>query len=243
MTTPTSRLFSNFAVPLASLSMAALMLFPGCVSKRQYVPETDPKTPPPPTMQGYGDFFNGQMVVEASLGRGFRLRPGKIKDIMSRRALDLDNPFAEVYYLDEPDEPERQYFMPRISNSTLPPIALRLRVTNLAKEPVDVEIIECDSLLGNFAVRPEKITIAPGESGSPDPMTSLLGLSDGEFQLKIGLKVGTLKETKILMMRVIKEAPPPKEGGSGGGAPAPAEAPAPATPAEAKAATPAAAEK
>lgn len=186
---------------------SALIFFSGCASQKEYVPELDPNAPPPVTMQGYGEFFEGKLLVEASLGRGFRMRPGRMRDMDRRgRGGEEGGGFTDVYYLDGPDETENQFFIPRMSNSSLPPIALRLRVTNQMQEPVEVEFIECNSLLGNFAVRPEKITIAAGETGAPDPMTSLLGLSDGEFQLKIGLKVGSAKETKILMMHVIEGA-------------------------------------
>lgn len=187
----------------------ALLSFSGCAhKKKEYVPESDPSAPPPPALQGYGEFFEGKLLVEASLGRGFRMRPGKM------RALDLSDEFADTYYMDE-IEPEAQQYIPRMNNSTLPPVALRLRVTNQMAEPVEVEFIECNSLLGNFAVRPVKLTIAPGETGAPDPMTSLLGLSDGEFQVQVGLKVGAVQETKILMMRVVKDARPPEMGKRG----------------------------
>lgn len=203
MTTSTTRLLP-FVLGVCSL---ALLPFSGCTHKKEYVPETDPKAPPPPAMQGYGEFFDGKLLVEASLGRGFRMRPGRMRDMEGRRGRGGDeSPFADVYYLDDKDEVDQQYFIPRMSNSTLPPIALRLRVTNQMQEPVEVEFIECNSLLGNFAVRPEKITIAAGETGAPDPMTSLLGLSAGEFQLKVGLKVGQAQETKILIMHVIENA-------------------------------------
>ncbi|MDF9826922.1 hypothetical protein M2447_001007 [Ereboglobus sp. PH5-10] len=204
MTNPTLRI-----VPLI-LGVCSLVLlsFSGCAHKKEYVPETDPNAPPPPAMQGYGEFFDGKLLVEASLGRGFRMRPGKMRDMDGRRG--RGDSFTEVYYVDSDDEPEEQYFIPRMNNSTLPPVALRLRVTNQMAESVEVEFIECNSLLGNFAVRPEKITIAPGEMGAPEPMTSLLGLSAGEFQLKIGLKVGAIQESKILMLHTLKDARPPE---------------------------------
>jgi hypothetical protein len=202
MTTPTARFLT---IVLAGFSLA-LLPFSGCSTHKEYVPETDPNAPPPPTMQGYGDFFDGKLLVEASLGRGFRMRPGRMREMANRQGRGDENPFSDVYYIDGQDEVEDQYFIPRMNNSTLPPVALRLRVTNQLQEPVEVEFLECNSLLGNFAVRPEKITIPAGETGAPDPMTSLLGLSDGEFQLKIGLKVGAAQETKIVMMHVIKDA-------------------------------------
>lgn len=202
MTTPTHRFFCI----LSSLCAFALLPFSGCTSHKEFVPETDPSAPPPATMQGYSEFFDGKLLVEASVGRGFRLRPGKMRDAAGRHGRGSEeNPFSEIYYFDD-SEAEDQYFIPRMNSSTLPPVALRLRVTNQMKEPVEVEFLECNSHLGNFAVRPEKITVAAGETGAPDPMTSLLGVSDAEFELKIGLKVGSAKETKVLQMHAIKFA-------------------------------------
>jgi len=197
------------------ITATALLFADGCASRRDYVPEIDSKATPPPAMQGYGEFFAGKLMVEASLGRGFRMLPGRMKDYARRNRGgggegedDDGNGFTDVYYIDQADA--EQYFIPRMSNSTLPPIALRVRVTNQTQQPVEVEFLECNSPLGNFAVRPEKITLAAGATGSPDPMTSLLGVAGDEIQLKIGLRVGDAKETKTIILRTIKTAPPPQ---------------------------------
>ena len=196
------------------ITVTALLLASGCTSQREFVPEADPKAPPPPAMQGYAEFFDGKLLVEASLGRGFRMRPGKMKDFAGKRRggrggghVDEDgNPFTDVYYVDQ-DEVQ-QYFIPRMSNSTLPPVALRVRVTNQTQQPVVVTFLECNSVLGNFAVRPEKITIAAGETGAPDPMTSLLGMAGNEIQLKVGLKLGDARETQTIVLRTVKIVTP-----------------------------------
>jgi len=171
-------------------------------------------------MQGYGEFFGGKLMVEASLGRGFRMRPGGMKNYAGKHRRgggggdggeglgedDGGDSFDDVYYVSQ--EESDQYFIPRMSNSTLPPVALRVRVTNQMQQPVEVVFLECNSSLGNFAVRPEKITVAAGETGSPDPMTSLLGVATDEIKLTIGLSVGGVKETKIITLRAIKTAAP-----------------------------------
>jgi len=197
--------------------VAALLLASGCETRRHYVADTDPKAPPPPSMQGYGEFFGGKLMVEASLGRGFRMRPGGMKNYAGRHrgggggasegGDDGGDSFDDVYYVSQEDSD--QYFIPRMSNSTLPPVALRVRVTNQMQQPVEVVFLECNSVLGNFAVRPEKITVAAGETGAPDPMTSLLGVPSDEIKLTIGLSVGGVKETKVITLRIIKTAPPP----------------------------------
>jgi len=212
----------------------ALLLAGGCSSPRELVPSVDPKAPPPPSMQGYGEFFDGKLMVEASLGRGFRMRPGKMKDSMGRGKKrgggeyggENINPAADVYYVDEEDREQMpQYFIPRMTNSTLPPIALRVRVTNQTQQPVEVVFLECNSSLGNFAVRPEKITIAAGETGAPDPMTSLLGVAGDEIPLKVGLKLGDARETKVILLRVVKTALPPTPEKPADSVPAPAVVP------------------
>jgi len=169
-------------------------------------------------MQGYGEFFDGKLLVEASLGRGFRLRPGMMKNYSGRHrdggggGDEGDGSFGDIYYVSQEDTEE--YFIPRMTNSTLPPVALRVRVTNQTRQPVEVQFLECNSALGNFAVRPEKITIAAGEIGSPDPMNSLLGVTSDTIQLKIGLGVAGAKETKVLTLHTIKTTPrPPAEKG------------------------------
>jgi len=214
MTTATSR--NRLAIFITAI--LALLLATACTTRREYVPASDPKTPPPPSMQGYADFFDGKLLVEASLGRGFRLRPGAMRNYPGRNrrggaSADTDasddgsSAFADVYYINQDDDTEDQSYIPRMSNSTLPPVALRVRLTNQTQQPLDIQFLECNSLLGNFAVTPEKITIAPGATGSPDPMTSLLGVPGDEIQLKVGLKTGDAKETKILTLHLIKTAP------------------------------------
>ena len=200
------------------ITATALLFAGGCSSHHDYVPDTNPKTPPAPAMQGYGEFFDGKLMVEASLGRGFRMRPGKMRDFMGRShgkggggagRVEIDDASDEVYYEDQGEMQQR--FIPRMSSSTLPPVALRVRVTNQTQQSVDVVFLECNSVLGNFAVRPEKITIAAGETGAPDPMTSLLGVGGTEIQLRVGLKMGDAKETQTIVLRTIKTAPPPPE--------------------------------
>jgi hypothetical protein len=186
-------------VPAACL--AAGVFLGGCSSQPDYVPEHTPEQQAErPTMQGLAGFFEGKLLVEASLGRGFRLRAMRKKDFHSRAG--LGDGFTDVYLLEEP-EPEAQVYLPRMANSTLPPVALRLRVTNGTDAPVDVEFLHCDSSLGNFAVRPEHLAIAPGESGIPDPMTSLLGVMNNEIQLTVGLRLAGKSESKAVVLKVL----------------------------------------
>jgi hypothetical protein len=186
---------------LPSACLAAGVFLGGCSSQPDYVPENTPEQQAErPTMLGQETFFDGKLLVEANLGRGFRLRQVRKRDFQGRAG--LGDGFTDVYMLEEP-EPEEQVYIPRMANSTLPPVALRLRVTNGTDAPVDVEFLHCDSSLGNFAVRPEHLAIAPGESGLPDPMTSLLGVMNNEIQLKVGLRLAGKSESKIVTLKVL----------------------------------------
>jgi hypothetical protein len=62
-------------------------------------------------------------------------------------------------------------------------------------------VTEVNSDLGNFAVRPPKITIAPGEKGMLDPMISQLGVSSDEIPLKLAIRVAGKKETQVVPVK------------------------------------------
>jgi hypothetical protein len=64
-----------------------------------------------------------------------------------------------------------------------------------------------NSDLGNFAVRPPKLTIAPGEKGVLEPMISQLGVTSDEIPLKLAVRTGGKKEQQIVIVKnVITES-------------------------------------
>lgn len=167
-----------------------------------------------PTMAGESAFFDGKLLVEANLGRGFRPRL-KREGARSRPRSSDSSLFEDEAARDFSRDGEPEYFIPRMSNSTLPAVALRLRVTNQTGVPIEVEFAEAKSYLGNFAVRPVKLTIPANESAEPDPMNSLLGVTGGEIPLTVGLRLDGKLETHVITMKVIKTppvAPPAAEG-------------------------------
>jgi hypothetical protein len=97
---------------------------------------------------------------------------------------------------------------PRIYASNLPAVRLHLRLTNHGASPVDIEVTDFDSDLGNFVVQPEKITLPPGESVEADPMTSRLGVNSDTIPLKVTLRSGDKSETQVLNLHLIKPAAP-----------------------------------
>lgn len=97
---------------------------------------------------------------------------------------------------------------PPIHASNGPTILLRLRLTNHSAIEVVVEVVDFDSVLGNFAVQPEKIAVKPGASIEADPMVSRLSIGTGEIPLTVKLRVGDRVEQQVLTLRPMPEAAP-----------------------------------
>jgi hypothetical protein len=97
---------------------------------------------------------------------------------------------------------------PPIQASNLPPIQLRLRLTNHGDAPADVAVVDFNSALGNFVVEPPKITVKPAESVEAEPMVSRLGISTQEIPLTVKLHMAGRTEQQVLTLRVVKEPAP-----------------------------------
>ena len=101
--------------------------------------------------------------------------------------------------------------------SAMPPAVLRLRLENTVATALEVEVRDLNSELGNFAVRPDKFTVMPGQSEEPDPMESLLGVDTYSLPVTITLRSGDRTETKVLTLQLVKppatsSTPPPNPG-------------------------------
>jgi hypothetical protein len=89
--------------------------------------------------------------------------------------------------------------------SNLPPAALRLRLTNHGDTPVEVQVIDFDSALGDFVVEPPTITLPPGQPVEAEPMVSRLGVGTTEIPLTVKLHLNGRSEQQVLTLRVVKE--------------------------------------
>lgn len=143
-------------------------------------------------MEGKETFFDGALLVEVNLGRGFG-RAGQRSPYA--RIHEDDNKDSESAPVEEPhwDRPE----------SPLPPVALRLRLTNKGKETIEVGFLECNSELGNFAVRPEKLALAPEQSSEPEAMSSRLWNGTVDLPLTLALRVHGKDEKKTILLHAI----------------------------------------
>lgn len=116
---------------------------------------------------------------------------------------------------------------PPIRAINQPAVTLRLRLTNHGAAPTDVEVIDFNSVLGDFVVQPEKITVKPGESVEAEPMVSRLGVTGDEVPLTVKLHCNGRTEQQVLTLRAVKETPPAGAPPAAAASPAPAAAPGP----------------
>ena len=91
----------------------------------------------------------------------------------------------------------------------MPAALLRLRVENTTQAEIDVEVRGLDSSIGNFAVRPDKLIVMPGESEEPDPMESLLGVDVSSLPVTLTLRWKGQTETKVVTLQLTQPVPAP----------------------------------
>lgn len=98
------------------------------------------------------------------------------------------------------------------------PVMIHLRFTNQGTAPVTLTIDDFVSPLGNFAVRPEQLTIEPGQTLEPEAMTSQLAGAFSEVDATLVLHLGGKGEKKTFHLSPVKppadaapDAPPPQE--------------------------------
>jgi len=106
--------------------------------------------------------------------------------------------------------------------SPLPPITIHLKLENRGGQVFQVDIEEMNSDLGNFAVQPELLSLAPGQIAEPNPMVSQLGVTSDIIPVKVTLRMGGKSEShsiNVISVKIPDTAAP---------APAPAFVPVPA---------------
>jgi hypothetical protein len=140
----------------------------------------------PVAMAGTDTFFGGIVGVKITLSRGIGhgLHKGKDKgDYTYEKYANNDNK--------------------QMLGSPLPPVTLHLILTNKGPNPVTVSMVDFDSDMGNFAIDPDTLTIAPGQSAEPTPMVSELGVSSDVLPFKVTLKYGAAKESRTIQVGLI----------------------------------------
>lgn len=202
--------FSSARSSFAALSAAAFFLLAGLFVAGCGSGPSGPapslaaaSAPRPVAMQGDAKFFDGQLVATVSISRGFER--GGARGGGGRGGRRNYDQFEEV---DLPDPDEKDYaesigkiMQLQIRGSPLPPVTLRLALSNPTPQPIEVDISEVNSDLGNFAVQPEKLTIPAGKSAEPYPMNSQLGLIGDNFPVKVSLRIGGKTESQTITVK------------------------------------------
>ena len=198
-------LFSTSALP-------GLLLMTGCETRPSRSLSDAATVPRPIAMSGEAHFFDGKITASVTVSRGSG-RPGGTGNAEEGRGggkrgggRQRGGPPPGGAGGSDPDS---TYAQPVHRSSSLPTVTLRLKLENHTNAPVEVEISEVSSDLGNFAVRPEKLTLAPNESAEPDPMFSQLGVTSDEIPVKVGLKNAGITETEVLAVKTVRTAVAP----------------------------------
>jgi len=204
----------------AALGLALCGLMAGCSSStngpRDLMSEeanTTGAVERPVAMRGDGAFLDGKLVAVATVTRGFdHGRPGgRGGRGEGKRLHGPDSSMGDVYptgFGDSEEEQKeameeyvRQAKARRAQGSPMPPVTLQVFLENHGTEPMEVEVTDVNSDLGNFAVRPPKLTLAPGGKGQLEPMISQLGVTSDEIPLKLAIRVGGKKEEQVVVVK------------------------------------------
>lgn len=90
-----------------------------------------------------------------------------------------------------------------------PPVAIHLSFTNESSTPVDLEIVDFLSPLGNFAVQPSRLRLEPGESRAVEPMGSRLTNVATSGEIALSLRLDAVKETRTVTVHAEPNDFPP----------------------------------
>jgi hypothetical protein len=170
---------------------------------------------PQPLLHESAVLAGGALKVESWLGPTVRLKKTARKGDGSDRNDPSQTGFAST---DEPfrhgdskfsSEEIDEMFGKKDYESVIPPrSALTFRFANSGTEPIMLTIVDVVSPLGDFVPRPDKLTIAPGEQGSIDPMLSNRDDNFEELDVTLVIKIGGKNETRILKLRRPQEPQP-----------------------------------
>jgi hypothetical protein len=151
----------------------------------------------PVAMEGSTTFFDGAVSATATISRGIGRglqgsqggrKGGSRTDIPDVSGMDNDEAMA--------------YLKAKTAvGSPLPPVTLHLRLKNLGQTTFSVEILDFESDLGNFAVSPAVLSLAPDQTAEPGPMISQLGVTSDDIPIKVILRRAGKRETQIIHVK------------------------------------------
>jgi len=163
-------------------------------------------------MEASGTFFAGTIGVEVHFGRAPRLQKSGELSTSGTGAVLADAPKdggkGKRGGRRGGEERRGEGRETNIREERNPATQLRLVLANRGPVAVVIEVLEFSSALGNFAVKPGKITIAPGASAEADPMFSRLGIPTEDVPVKLRLRGGGISEQQTLVLKMPAAAEP-----------------------------------
>ena len=159
----------------------------------------------PVALSGASAFFGGQLnvVVTISRGIGRGIPGGGAGSDKHRGSKPGDQDFSGL-----DNDQAIAYMMAKAAvGSPMPPVTLHLKIENKGRQTTAVEVLDFDSELGNFAVHPDTLSMAPDQVAEPDPMISQLGVTSDEIPVKVSLKLAGKTETQTIPVRNVLVKP------------------------------------
>lgn len=227
MTTPTLCPGSTLHLrALAFYCATALALLAGCASR----PSRDrhPSRPQQPPLTARGEYFSGAILAEARV-EGFHLNPAFAPHPdggdrggaggHDRREHGMGPPpgvhpgggFGEHHGTPPGDAPGREDKPALRRAAAMPGQTLHITFTNRGTSTLTVTVTELNSLLGNFAPRPDRLTIAAGVTASLDPVSGDAGGTLRWLDVTLTLRQGASTESHVLHLvgDDVPPSPPP----------------------------------
>ena len=228
----TGRPAGRGSAALLLFALAAIVGLTACATQRGDKKRLLERVPPPqPLLTASAAYGNGTLEVQAWLGPTVRLRktegePGSAggrphagghrgrwdEASSSDYAERADAPFESGDNSYSSAEIEEMYGRVNYQYILPPRLALTLTIANKSAQTISLAVADVNSLLGNFAPRPEKFVLAPGEQGSIDPMLSTFDNNFEELDVTLTVRRGDQRETQVLKLRRAQPPSPPTPG-------------------------------
>jgi hypothetical protein len=125
------------------------------------------------------------------------------------QTMNVATPFGQSANRYSPEEIEEMYGSINYQYVRPPRLALAMTFTNTGSDTVTFAVTEVESLLGNYAPRPERFTLAPGQKGSLDPMLSNFENNYDTLDVTLGVRRGDKVETHLLRLQRVEPMPAP----------------------------------
>ncbi|HWA85478.1 MAG TPA: hypothetical protein VG710_04595 [Opitutus sp.] len=203
---------AHFPVQLSLIAAATAFALGGCSSagRRDRFSNEAITARPVVAMRGDGMYFDGKLKAELTVSRGRTMPFGETAGGEGHGGGRSGGGHSRRHHRDESEISDSDSGSDSDADSEVHPIhmmnsalavTLRLKLQNVSKEAFDVQIRDIKSDLGDFAVRPERMLLAPDQSGELDPMVSELGVTSDEIPVTVTLHAAGKTETQDILVK------------------------------------------